>query len=146
MNSLIHSNLINNATLIAVAILFILLVLLGSALLLRQKSYKLDKAKFRARWQEVQGLCRKSETWPLAVINADKLLDEALKKTHCRGRTMGERLVFAQRRLSDNDGVWFGHKLRNKIVHEEVPHLQQRDVQMALQGLRQALKDLGALE
>lgn len=59
---------------------------------------------------------------------------------------MGERLVFAQRRLSDNDGVWFGHKLRNKIVHEEVPHLQQRDVQMALQGLRQALKDLGALE
>jgi hypothetical protein len=98
------------------------------------------------RWQEVQKLCSTSTTWPLAIINADKLLDEALRKARMKGKTMGERLVAAQRRLSDNDGVWFGHKLRNRVVHEEMPKLKQNDVQAALRGFRQALKDLGALK
>jgi hypothetical protein len=57
---------------------------------------------------------------------------------------MGERLVSAQRDISDNDSAWFAHKLRNKIVHEEVS-LRKQDVQAALRGFRDALKDLGAL-
>ena len=93
----------------------------------------------------MQKLCAKSETWPLAIINADKLVDEALKLIGYKGKTMGERLVAAQRTLTNNDGVWFGHKLRNKLVHEETTKVQKRDVQMALKGLRQALLDLGVL-
>lgn len=146
MNNLTNLHVMNNMILIGAAALAILIIAFGTVLLARRRSYTLDTAKFQTQWREVQSLCRRSETWPLAVINADKLLDEALKKSKCKGRTMGERLVYAQRRLSDNDGVWFGHKLRNKIVHEEIPRLYQRDVQTALRGLRQALKDLGALE
>jgi len=78
-------------------------------------------------------------------MDADKLLDDALKKLRYKGKTMGERMVSAQRSLSDNDSVWYGHKLRNKIAHEETPPLKRKDVQMALRGFRQALKDLGAL-
>ena len=59
---------------------------------------------------------------------------------------MGERLVAAQRDISDNDSVWFGHKLRNKLVHEDTPPLKQADVMKVLTGFRQALKDLGALK
>lgn len=136
----------NNVLLAAIAGGLILIVLLGSSVLLRKGPKRLDAQKFQARWQQdVQKLCAKADTWPLAVINADKLLDEALKQRRFKGRTMGERLVAAQRQLTDNDGVWFGHKLRNKIVHEEMPRLFQKDVQAALKGLRQALKDLGAL-
>lgn len=124
----------------------VLAVLLGVSLMMRRRAGRLDSKKFLARWQAVQQLCVKSDTWPLAVINGDKLLDEALRKSRCKGRTMGERLVSAQRRLSDNDGVWFGHKLRNRIVHEEMARLYRRDVQAALRGFRDALKDLGALE
>ena len=136
----------NNVLLAAIAGGLILIVLLGSSVLLRKGPKRLDAQKFQVRWQQdIQKLCAKADTWPLAVINADKLLDEALKQRRFKGRTMGERLVAAQRQLTDNDGVWFGHKLRNKIVHEEMPRLFQKDVQAALKGLRQALKDLGAL-
>jgi hypothetical protein len=90
-------------------------------------------------------MCHKGETWPLAIIDADTLLDDALKALRYKGSTMGARLVAAQRDLSDNDGVWFAHKLRNKLVHEEIPRLYKREVQKALRGFLQALKDLGAI-
>ncbi len=138
-------NMTNTILLIASCVIILLAVVSFGALMKVRTRRGFDTEKYRLRWQEVQSLCAKSETWPLAVINADKLLDEALKQSRCKGKTMGERLVAAQRMLSDNDGVWFGHKLRNKIVHEEVPRLYQKDVQNALKGLRQALKDLGAL-
>ena len=52
----------------------------------------------------------------------------------------------AQRYISYNDSVWFGHKLRNKLVHEESPPISKDDVMKVLTGFRQALKDLGALK
>jgi hypothetical protein len=112
----------------------------------KRRPKTLDTAYFTQQWQDAQRLCKDKDTWPLAVINADKLLDEALKKSRYRGKSMGERLVAAQRELSDNDSVWFGHKLRNRLVHESNVKLQERDVRDALFGIRQALRDLGALK
>lgn len=113
--------------------------------LTKRKRRPLNKEYFMQRWQEYQKLCGSKETWPLAIINTDKLLDEALRKSGYRGKTMGERLVAAQRQLSDNDLTWFGHKLRNKLVHETNIRLKEDDVKDALKGIRQALRDLGAL-
>jgi hypothetical protein len=128
-----------------VGVIAIIIVLFGSSFIVRRARRSSKYATFKPRWQEVQKLCGKSDTWPMAIINADKLLDDALKITGFKGKTMGERLVAAQRTLSDNDGVWFGHKLRNKLVHEDTPKLQKADVHIALKGLRQALIDLGVL-
>ena len=83
--------------------------------------------------------------WPQAVTTADDLLEEALKKKRVHGKGIGERLVKVQRSLSNNDGVWFGHKLRRKLDHEPETKLKEADVKQALVGIRQALKDLGAL-
>jgi hypothetical protein len=105
---------------------------------------KLNREQFMTRWKSLQKHCAQETTWPLAIIDADTLLDDALRKLHYKGKSMGERLVSAQRDLSSNDTVWFGHKLRNKIVHEQIA-LKKRDVQAALKGYLQALKDLGAL-
>ncbi len=115
------------------------------AVLVRRSRRNARTEHFRRRWQQIQQNCVKSELWPMAIIDADKLVDEALKIAGFKGRTMGERLVAAQRSLSDNDSAWFGHKLRNKIVHEEINRLYKRDVQTALKGLRKVLIDLGAL-
>lgn len=128
------------------AAVFLVLVSVITRIWLRRRPAKLNVEKFHSSWQEVQKLCAHQETWPLAVINGDKLLDEALRKCHYRGKTMGERLVSAQRDLSNNDGVWFGHKLRNKLVHEDVAKLKKDSVRDALAGFRQALRDLGALK
>lgn len=105
----------------------------------------LDKEHFRSQWKDLQKKCAKTETWSLAIIQADSLLDEALKKSHFKGKTMGERLVSAQRSLTNNDGVWFGHKLRNQLVHQTDVALREKDIRHALIGFGQALKDLGAL-
>ncbi len=106
---------------------------------------RLNQKYFVKEWRYLQAMCGNKDTWPLAVINADKLLDTALKRRKFTGKTMGERLVSAQRKLTNNDAVWFAHKLRNRLVHEQDVHLREKDVKDALVGIRQALKDLGAL-
>lgn len=112
----------------------------------RRPKKELDRAYFNNKWKELQKGLNKPEAWPMAIIQADNLLDEALKKSRYKGKTMGERLVAAQRSLSDNDSVWFGHKLRNKLVHEVDVPISKKEVQKSLMGIRQALRDLGALK
>jgi hypothetical protein len=130
---------------LAVAAGVLLLFIVFVAGKLRRKPKKLNTRRYQEQWTQVQALCKSKNTWPLAIINGDKLLDDALKARRYKGKTMGERLVSAQRDLSDNDSIWFGHKLRNKLVHEETPPLKQNEVMKVLTGFRQALKDLGAL-
>ena len=128
-------------------LVIVVLVLLGvifGAGYLKRRPKGLDAQYFQAKWKEAQAHCKDKSTWPLAVINADKLLDEALKRRKFKGKTMGERMVSAQRELSDNDAVWYAHKLRNRLVHEADVKLKENDVKKALIGIRQALKDLGA--
>jgi len=131
---------------LAIAAGVALLLLVFGVGYFRRRPKHLDVQKFQTRWQEVQKLCANKETWPLAIINGDKLLDDALKQCHYKGKSMGERLVAAQREISENDTAWYGHKLRNKLVHEEVAPLKQGEVVRVLAGFRQALKDLGALK
>lgn len=122
-----------------------ILVLIIAALVKRKLPKRLNQQYFLKEWRYLQAMCGNKDTWPLAIINADKLLDVALKRRRFTGKTMGERMVAAQRKFTNNDGVWFAHKLRNRLVHEQDVHLREKDVKDALIGIRQALKDLGAL-
>lgn len=133
-------------TVIAVVLLFIGLVGLTFFVVKKRNSKPLDIAKFTNRWKAAQKHCSKKETWPLAIIDTDKILDDALKSRHYRGKSMGARLMAAQHDLTNNDAVWCAHKLRNKLVHEEGIKLSEKTVRDALCGFRQALRDLGALE
>jgi len=106
---------------------------------------RIKAEKFKRDWASLQKFCASRETWPLAIITADKLLDEALRKKHIKGKSMGERLVSAQHQLKDNDKVWFAHNLARKLIDEANIKLREADVKKSLVGIRQALKDLGAL-
>jgi hypothetical protein len=128
---------------ILAAAIFLVLVIIVVAIKLRTK--RLDKRYFQKRWVTVQKMCTNKKMWYQAVIDADELLDEALKQSHFHGKTTGERLVAAQRTLSSNDSVWFGHKLKKHIIDDNYKRLNKKDTLAALAGFRQALKDLGAL-
>lgn len=104
----------------------------------------LNKEYFHTKWGELLLRVKTPEGMILAVIDADKLLDEALKRRNFKGKTMGERLVSAQRSLSDNDAVWYAHKLRNRLVHEPDVRLKKSEAQNALAGFKKGLNDLGA--
>jgi hypothetical protein len=121
-------------------------VVLGIAVfVLRHRPKHLKVLYYQTKWAELQKLCGSKATWSEAIINADKLLDDALKKKRFGGKSPGERLVAAQRKFTDNDSIWFAHKLRDKIKVEPKIKLRERDVKNALLGVRQALKDIGAL-
>jgi tryptophan 2,3-dioxygenase len=128
----------------AIVVIAVLLGLVLGAGTLKRRPKVLDATYFQNKWKEAQVYCKDKSTWPLAIINADKLLDEGLKRRRFKGKTMGERMVAAQREFTDNDGVWYAHKLRNRLVHEADVKLKESDVRKALVGIRQALKDLGA--
>lgn len=101
--------------------------------------------KFVAEWLELQGLCKDAATWRDALISADKLLDKALKKRRFKGKTMGERLVAAQRFITDNDDIWDAHNLVKKMINHPETKPKESDVKEALISFREALKDVGAL-
>lgn len=131
-------------TLLAIVALGLLALFAGYGAT-RMRSSSLNKDTFKKRWQEIQALLKTAEGQQLSIIEADKLLDDALKKLRFSGKTMGERLVSAQRNLSNPNNVWSAHKLRNRLVHETGLKVSQRQVRSALQAFRTALKDLGAL-
>lgn len=139
----------NNVAYIVVGLGVLLAVLalafVVKALRARKPQKKLDNTNYEKRWKELQKNCATRKTWPKAIVEADNLLDEALKARRFKGKTTGERLVAAQHELTANEEVWFAHKLRTTIVEEDVRRLKKQDIFDALQGFRQALKDLEAL-
>lgn len=100
---------------------------------------------FINQWRDLQIHCRDKKKWPDALREADKLLDKALKKRKFKGKSMGERMVSAQRTFTDNDAAWFAHNVHKKITADPNFKLKESDVKDALVGFRQALRDLGAL-
>lgn len=133
------------AVFLAAAIIFGIVILMLVSRFGRRIHTGLNKAYFDEKWSELLDRVKTADGMILAVIDADKLLDEALKKRGYRGKTMGERLVAAQRDFSSNDGVWYAHKLRNRLVHEPNVRLRRSEAKNALAGIKQGLKDLGAL-
>lgn len=106
---------------------------------------KLKREYYLSRWKRLQQRCPDKSQWAQAIIEADDLLDEALKSKRFKGKSCGERLVDAQKNFTNNDAVWYGHKLRTKIDINPETKLTKNEVQKALYGLRQGLKDIGAL-
>lgn len=133
------------------AILLILLAVLLSAVVAvliswrRRKSGKFKQEPFVNQWKDLQKFCANKETWSKAIIASDELLNKALKKRRFKGKSMGERLVSAQRSLSDNDGIWSSHNLSKKLKTDGNVRLREKQVKQALINFRQALKDVGAL-
>ncbi len=127
------------------AIIFGVAVLIVLGFFGKRLNRPMKQKYFEARWSELLAMVKSQEGMVLAVIDADKLLDEALKRRGYKGKTMGERLVAAQRDLTSNDSVWYAHKLRNRLVHEPKVRLRKSEAKNALAGIRRGLKDLGAI-
>jgi tRNA A37 N6-isopentenylltransferase MiaA len=119
-------------------------VLLALLNLIGRNQPGLDRAYYMDAWQKIHIKSQAEETWALAVIDADKLLDHALRKKNFSGQTMAERMVSAKDVFSRRQLVWESHKYRNQLVHEEVK-INDKKTQAALAGFRSALRDLGAL-
>jgi hypothetical protein len=125
---------------IIIVLAVVILVLLS--LVNRVNVKGIDKVHFKNEWDDVVLLSKDPQSNPMSVINADKLLDEALKCLGYGGNTMAERLISAKHQLKSKDSVWNAHKLRNRLVHETSKKPTDSEIRHALKGYHKAFKDL----
>jgi len=134
-------------------ILFVAAILIVGGLLYAVVSFTrhagdraLNTDKYRSKWLQIQKLLEQGDHGrQMAILQADKLLDQALRERNFRGETMGERMKSASKSWSNAGAVWSAHKLRNQIAHETEVNLSSSMANQALASFKQALKDVGAI-
>jgi len=106
-----------------------------------------DVEKYRSRWLGIEQQVKRDEesSYHMAILNADKLLDQALRDKGVPGQTMADRMKKLQSKWSNANSVWSAHKLRNRIAHETDVRIDYDGTRRALAAFKQALKDLGAI-
>jgi len=117
----------------------------------RDIALKTDMPKKRVRegWNQVEEHFFKGDENDLkiAVIEADKLLNEALRGAGARGIQLGDRLkAMKPGQIPNLDEVWQAHKLRNQITHEPSFKLNRNLAERALDIYKEALENLGAID
>lgn len=139
-----------NDGLMVIFLVAILLIGCGILFLLahgRKGGKNLDIDKYRSQWLKIERqLVRDQESsYHMTILNADKLLDLALRQRGFKGQTMGERMKSAKVVWTSANNIWTAHKVRNQIAHEADVRVRYEDARRALAAYKQGLKDLGAI-
>jgi hypothetical protein len=113
----------------------------------RRKFDSRDRSELQRRWREVEAMLAMpgEMSRKMAILEADKLLDQALKSLSMPGQTLGERLKFAQYKHPELRDVWWAHRVRNQLAHEASGHLDASVAKRAVASFRKALERLGAI-
>lgn len=129
------------AIIVIAAVLFVIITLT------KKSGRTLHVEKYQSRWLAIENSLKETEpsTYQLAILQADKLVDAALRDRGMRGQTMGERMKSAQNIWKNADHIWGAHKIRNRIAHEPDAHITHEIASRSLVAYKQALKDLGAI-
>lgn len=129
------------------AILIVAGLLFAVITMTKKGGVRLDVEKYRLRWLKIEQQLKRDEvtSYHITVLEADKLLDLALRERGVKGETMGERMKNTKDTWSNRNAIWTAHKLRNQIAHESDVVVSYEDVRRALAGFKQGLKDLGAI-
>ncbi len=135
--------------LIAAAVLFVVWLIVAKVrnFIFSLRFERSDREAMRRRWAEIEQMSHGSGEMSrkMAVLEADKLLDQALKALAMAGNTLGERLRFAQYKYPDLRDVWWAHRVRNQLVHEASYHLDAGLAAKAVRAYRRALRRIGAI-
>ena len=108
----------------------------------------LTPGKLRKKWQVIERrLNRRGESnYKMAVIEADKLLDNLLERAGYAGKSLGDRLKrLTSAQFSNLDALWQAHKLRNDIVHNIETEVEFHQARQAVSAVKKALEELEAI-
>ncbi|MBI5077515.1 hypothetical protein HZB94_04005 [Candidatus Falkowbacteria bacterium] len=128
-------------------VLLAILIIVARYFYLKSKTSEIDKKFFQERWKQIAALLGlgKEMNYKLAVIEADKLLDEALKLMYLPGATTFERLKFATYKFPRLKHSWWAHRVRNEVVHNVHYTLKYNEAEKVLELIKKALKELDVL-
>jgi len=104
--------------------------------------------KLLKKWGKIEKRLKSTQEieWKLAVIEADKLFDNILKKMGYAGKNMDERLAkVTAEQVANIDRIKEAHKIRNEIVHKPDYQLQKPIAEKAVRAIKKALEELEVL-
>jgi hypothetical protein len=113
----------------------------------RTQLHGMDRKGIASRWSQIETMAKDGNPMQLkmAVMEADKLLDHALKAMAMSGDTLGERLKFAAYKYPKIGEAWWAHRLRNQIVHESSFYLEPSMAKKAIGQYEKTLRMLNLL-
>jgi hypothetical protein len=107
-----------------------------------------SKKRMQSSWDDIEQhfFAGDDNDLKIALIEADHLLNEALRGAGVVGKELGDRLKkVTPEQLPNVEEVWQAHKVRNRIAHEAGFVLKRDLAERALTVYETALKHLGAL-
>jgi len=122
--------LIGIYVLIVLADIILLIIQRGPAANYRKMRYGEDmpsdlvskRDKTKERWEKIKKRLESDNVsaYKVAIIEADAMIDELLKKMGYKGATMGERLAnIPEGQVAELAEIKEAHEIRNRVIHEE---------------------------
>jgi len=140
---------------ISTLLIFSMLILLSRSRATWWVQESLDsfrKAKLPERmkkdWEKIHDRIEKNDeaSLKLAIIEADNMLDDVLKRMGLEGKDMGERLEqLGSQQLKSYEGIVEAHRLRDLVVHQKDIIVTKEQVETAVASFEEALKELEVL-
>ena len=129
------------------AILVVGILIFVAILLTGKRGHHFNIEYYQSQFLSIENKLRKENpnSFSIAIIEGDKLLDRAMTEAGIPGKTMGERLKKSGQRFSELNSIWHAHKLRNAIAHEPGFEISYQQAKNAIDAYKKALKDLGAI-
>jgi hypothetical protein len=109
-----------------------------------------DKEEIRRKWAGIEQLMRlgRPSGFKAAILDADKILDHALKLMGFQGQTMADRMKRIKRDDHEKDffdDMWQAHITRNHMVHNMDYEVLDFEAKKAIKQFERVLRELGAL-
>ena len=109
-----------------------------------------DVPKSQLRWNRIleQVGSDSEQSWRLAVLEADIMLNELLDSLGYKGETMADKMRSIDRaNFNTIDLAWEAHKIRNRIAHEGTTHhLTSREARRVVTLYERVLKESRFIE
>ncbi|MFH1161940.1 MAG: hypothetical protein V1696_01560 [Candidatus Jorgensenbacteria bacterium] len=106
------------------------------------------REEVRERWQRilVKAASDPPQSYVLAIIEADKCVDDVLKDLGLKGEHMADRLEQLDHTdFKTFEKLWRAHRVRNDLVHTQDFSIDPTDAKEVLEIYEAFLKELGML-
>jgi hypothetical protein len=104
-----------------------------------------SKKKMQKRWITIEERIKTNQNAQLkiAILEADKLVDEVLFNIGYGGKNMKERLDAADaNQIEEIDNLREGHEVRNKIIYDDNFYLDKAEAERVINLYREFLDNL----
>lgn len=110
-----------------------------------KKTFATRDPQLQKRWKTLLEKSKSNppQSYTLAIIEADKFVDDVLKKMGLQGEHMADRLErLGSSDLKTLDRLWRVHRIRNELVHNTDFNISRVDAGEVLEGYEVFLKEL----